>query len=844
MRALYVIDGPIKGKSFTLHDGMTTIGRSSDNDISISDRTVSRHHAKLVKKDGRISIVDLNSLRGVIIDGDKIEPGLEVELEKDSKVRMGKTVLAFQKKASEQTAAQPYPGTNHKIPSDTSKSSSAPDSPRNYTRSLDLLLKVSNLFARSLDIDKLLGEVIDQVFVLLKRIDRGAILLVNKETGALEEAVSKTRMKDKGGLSSEITYSRTIVKRTIEDGQPVIISDTSRVKKADLSNSMERMKVRSVMCVPLTYKGDVKGVIYVDSIGLPEGFRKNDLQVLTGLSNTAAIAIENARLYGELKQELAERKRTEAALQKARDQLEEQVEKRTAELSKTIELLSQEIANRKRAEEALRDSEEKYRSLVESTEDSVYLVDRNCRYLFMNKKHLARFGLPADKVIGRTYGEFHSEDETKEFANKLNKVFKTARSLSYEYRSQRDGGYFIRTLSPAREPHGGTAAVTVVSKDITERKQAEEEKKTLDAQLSHAQKMESLGRIAGGVAHNFRNVLQAIMGNSQFVQMAYSQDERLQEITSAIEESGKKGSHFIDSLLRFSRQEAEIEMLPLDLRDVLDETYRIISNTFDKGIRITTKIAEPLPITGDRSSLNQVFINLCNNARDSMPDGGELRIEASRGKEAVMVTISDTGCGMDEESLKNIFDPFYTTKDVGQGTGLGLSITHGIVEEHKGKISVASQPGKGTIFKVSFPVAEESGRIESEPPLRIRHGKGEKVLIVDDEPEVLKGLENMVRAIGYKVDSARSGNQALEGYKTNRPDLVLLDWKMPHMDGAMCAKKILDIDPAARILIITGHQEVAKDKTDVCLKSIIKGFILKPCDLKKLSRVISKALRS
>ena len=169
MSKLYVTDGPNKGKSFALCDGITTIGRSSDNDIRILDRGVSRHHAKLVKKDGRISIVDLNSLQGVIIDGEKIEPGLEREIGKGSKVRMGKTVLSFQKKASEETAAQPYPSTNHKTPSDTSKSSLALDSPRNYTRSLDLLLKVSNIFARSLDIDKLLGEVIDQVFVLLNR---------------------------------------------------------------------------------------------------------------------------------------------------------------------------------------------------------------------------------------------------------------------------------------------------------------------------------------------------------------------------------------------------------------------------------------------------------------------------------------------------------------------------------------------------------------------------------------------------------------------------------------------------------------------------------------------------
>ena len=562
----------------------------------------------------------------------------------------------------------------------------AADSPKSDTRNLELLLKVSNIFAQSLNIDELLGEVIDQILDVLKRIDRGAILLLNKETGKLREVVSKTRMEDKDGIFSKINYSRTIVKRTIKQGEPVLVSDTNRMDEARLSNSMQQMNIRSVMCVPLKYKGEVRGAIYVDSIGLPGGFRKDDLQSLAGLGNTAAIAIENARLYSDL---------------------EKLVERRTKQLRK-----------------------------------------------------------------------------------------------------------------------------------------AQENQQQLQKQLSHAQKMESLGRLAGGVAHNFRNILQAILGNAQFLQMVYSQDGQLQKIARAINESVAKGSDFIYSLLRFSRQEVEKENLPLDLKSVLDETYKIISNTFDKSIKIATKIEKPLPIKGDRLSLGQVFINLCNNARDSMPDGGELRIEAKKDKKAVVVTISDTGCGMDEETLKNIFDPFFTTKDVGEGTGLGLSITHGIIKENKGKISVSSQPGKGTIFRVAFPVAEKYEQIEPEAPQRIRHGKGEKILIVDDEPAVLEGLENMIKSIGYKVDSVSSGSQAIEHYKTHKPDVVLLDWKMPHMDGATCAKKILENDPAARIVIISGYQETAINKIDAGLKKTLKGLILKPCKLENLNKAILEALNS
>ncbi|MBW1857801.1 MAG: response regulator, partial [Deltaproteobacteria bacterium] len=376
--------------------------------------------------------------------------------------------------------------------------------------------------------------------------------------------------------------------------------------------------------------------------------------------------------------------------------------------------------------------------------------------------------------------------------------------------------------------------IVCIYEDVTAQKQAIENQQKLQKQLSHAQKLESLGRLAGGVAHNFRNILQAVLGNSQFLQMAYSQDALLQKITRIINESVRKGSNFIDSLLKFSRQDVEKEMLPINLKDVLDEAYRIISNTFDPinlkdvldeayriisntfdhRIKIVTKIEDSLPMRGDHLSLNQVFINLCNNARDAMPGSGELTIEAKKDTEKVMVTISDTGCGMDEEIVKNIFDPFYTTKNIGEGTGLGLSITHGIIEEHTGTVSVSSQPNKGTKFTISFPIAEKFVQTESESPLKIRHGKGQKVLIVDDEPEVLKSLENMVKSIGYEVDSAGSGNKALEHYKTYKPDVVLLDWKMPVMDGETCAKKILKNDPAARIVIISGYQESAVNKEE------------------------------
>jgi signal transduction histidine kinase len=310
---LYVIDGPQKGSSFSLNDDITTIGRSPDNDICISDFGASRRHAKFIKKENTLVIVDMSSFQGVYVNGERIEKGQEAAVGEDDILTIGSNVLSFQKEPSRQKRAQAYA-------KDMDRRSD--DRPSYHSRSLELLLKVSNIFAQSIDIEKLLDEFLDQIFSLLNRIDRGVILLLDKESGELHEVVSKTRTGNKPG-SSEINYSRTIVKRAIQKCEPVEMSNTGNVSRKDLSDSIQLMNVMSAMCVPIIYKGEAQGAIYVDSIGLPYGFREDDLRLLTGLSNTAAIALQNARLYEELKGELSERKRAEEELRNTCQELQD-----------------------------------------------------------------------------------------------------------------------------------------------------------------------------------------------------------------------------------------------------------------------------------------------------------------------------------------------------------------------------------------------------------------------------------------------------------------------------------------------------------------------------------------
>ena len=323
MNKLYVIDGPHKGTVFDLSAGITTAGRAPDNDICLSEIGVSRHHAKFLKRDHKIFIVDVSSFQGVFIDGEKIEPGVEVELKKGSTFMVGNSVLSLEKEASEEALAQAYSTDTQKKPFDTSESLIKKHESRDYSRTVGLLLKVSNIFAKSHDIHDVLEEVIDQILNLLKRINRGAILLLNKDTDRFEEVVSKSRMSAKGALPLQINYRRTVVNRVIWDAKPVMMSNTSLANHADISESIQMMNVMSVMCVPLIYKGETQGLIYVDSIGLPYGFRKEDLQLLIGLADTAAIAIQNAQLYEALKKELADRRRAEEALSKTCQELQD-----------------------------------------------------------------------------------------------------------------------------------------------------------------------------------------------------------------------------------------------------------------------------------------------------------------------------------------------------------------------------------------------------------------------------------------------------------------------------------------------------------------------------------------
>jgi CheY-like chemotaxis protein len=366
----------------------------------------------------------------------------------------------------------------------------------------------------------------------------------------------------------------------------------------------------------------------------------------------------------------------------------------------------------------------------------------------------------------------------------------------------------------------------------------------MEAQLAQAQKMEAIGTIAAGVAHNFRNTLTEVLVNTQVIQMKYKEESDISEITERISQSVKRGAGLVDGLLQFSRKQMAKEFTRLDLVEVIQETYGLVKKSFDRRIDLQIDVPATLPILGDYSGISQALMNLCTNARDAMPAGGQLRIQAKQIGNHAELVVSDSGQGMKRKTIEQCFDPFFTTKPIGKGTGLGLSTTYGIVKSHDGLIHVESKPQKGTIITMTFPLTEADAAVLEAPrtPTEISYGNGEIILVVDDEPEILRAMQNLLNGLGYQSEIAGSGKDAVEKYEAMKPEVVLMDINMPEMDGVNCAEKILDLNPDARIAFITGYEVGGLDEFGERIKNSVKTFLTKPVELADLSSTLSQML--
>lgn len=490
--------------------------------------------------------------------------------------------------------------------------------------------------------------------------------------------------------------------------------------------------------------------------------------------------------------------------------LERRVEERTGALRQKVAELDAEISDRRRAETAMRESEAHYRTLFERVPDGILIADKEGRYLDANESMCRMLGYTHDEIVGMTALDIVVPAEIPNIEPALGAIQRHADyHREWDFR-RKDGTVLTAEVSAILMPDGNLLAMF---RDITERRQAEEERQRLQYRLQQTQKMESLGSLAGGVAHDMNNVLAAILGLASAHLETQPEGSPVHRAFNTISKAATRGGMMVKSLLNFARQ-TPMENLDLDFNAIIREEVHLLERTTLAKVRLEMDLAADLRlIRGDAGALTHAIMNLCVNAVDAMPEDGRLLLRTrNKGEDRVEVFVEDTGTGMPREVLERALDPFFTTKEHGKGTGLGLSMVYSTVKAHQGQLEIRSQPGMGTCVRMSFP-ASETRSLPSGPPAEPQleaASRAQTVLVIDDDGLVQCSMRTVLESLGYRVSMAADGEEALAQLQAGlRPDVAILDMNMPGMGGGKTLPRLRALLPALPILLSTGRVDQA-----------------------------------
>lgn len=521
----------------------------------------------------------------------------------------------------------------------------------------------------------------------------------------------------------------------------------------------------------------------------------------------------------------------------------------------------QDITKRKQAEEDSQKAQKFIENILETVDEGFIVMDRGFKIISANKAYLKFLDMPFEKVIGRRCYELSHRIEMPCYKTgedcAVKHVFENGKPHACMHIHTDGKGnliYVENKAYPVKDESGQVVSAIEIINDITEKRKLEE-------QLRHSQKMEAIGQIAGGIAHDFNNILTAIIGYGHMLDIRMKEDDPLKLYLEPILSSADRAANLTQSLLTFSRKQI-INLAVVDMNAIIQKISKFLLRVIGEDVELKTTIAEKeLTVMADSGQIEQVLMNLATNARDAMPKGGILTIKTESlkidkkfirtygyGEEGIytVVSVTDTGIGMGENTRQKIFEPFFTTKEVGKGTGLGLSIVYGIVKQHRGYINCCSELGKGTTFEMYLPLIKKVEEHKETAIARAEEARSgtETVLVAEDEIDVRKIVKGTLEEFGYKVIEAKDGEEAIQKFKENKDTICLLffDVVMPKMGGKEAYEKIKKIKPDVKVLFASGYPSDFIHREEILKEGY--AFISKPVSptiiLKKVREVLDK----
>ncbi len=672
--------------------------------------------------------------------------------------------------------------------------------------------KISRIAATIQDVD----ELIDTVTSIMEKhldFDRGIVMLANKKKTRLTYSAGYGyNEQDKQVLKQTEFHldnpnATGFFVKTHKELKPFLvdnINDNEKLLSIKSRILAKKMSVESLICVPIIYEKESLGILAVDNVKSKRLLTQSDINLLSGVASQLALGITNALSF-----------------------------------------------------QKLQESEEKYRAILENIEEGYFEVDIAGTLTFLNDSICKILGYKKHELLGMNNRQYMQEESAKKVYSTFNRVYQSGKSekaLDWKL-TRKDGSEASIEISVSliKDETGQPLGFRGIARDMTHRRLAEKVKERLEAQLHQAQKMEAIGTLAGGVAHDLNNILSGLVSYPDLLLMDIPQDSPLRKPILTIQKSGERAAAIVQDLLTLARR-GVATLEPVDLNEIISEYLKspeyITLKSYHTKIQVKERLeTDLLNILGSRVHLSKTIMNLISNAAEAMPEGGEITISTKNRYvdkpikgydyveegDYVVLEVSDIGIGISSEDLERIFDPFYTKKVMGKsGTGLGMAVVWGTVKDHKGYIDVQSSVGKGTTIRLYFPITRQA--LSGEKfllSIDAYSGNGESVLIIDDVYEQREIASEMMKKLGYNVTSVSSGEEALDYLKHHKADLLILDMIMdPGIDGLETYKQVLELHPGQKAIIASGFSET--DRVRGAQKLGVGAYIKKPYTIEKI----------